>query len=124
MIRVYLLDDMTWSGMVCVILLSAKATSNGRRVRVGGGSHAPHPRCAPDVAVLDRPAARRQRHRCMRDSGVDPTIQALILTSYEDERGTVRAIMPARGVRAKQIKVNHLSTRSAGSPPASRCSTG
>jgi len=65
-----------------VTCFSAKATSKWSASRVGGGRHARIPALRPDVAVLDARLPDGSGIDVCRDvRSVDPTIQALILTS-------------------------------------------
>jgi DNA-binding NarL/FixJ family response regulator len=62
---------------------------------------------------------------CREVRSVDPGIQVLILTSYEDDEALFAAIMAGAAGYCAQADPRHRPgrTRSGGSPPASRCWT-
>src|SRR5512144_1111655 len=94
-IRVYLLDDhevvrrglrdlLEADGDILVVGESASAGEAARRI----------PALRPDVAVLDSRLPDGSGIDVCRDvRSVDPTIQGLILTSYEDDEALFAAIM-------------------------------
>jgi two-component system response regulator DevR len=106
-IRVYLLDDhevvrhglrdlLEREGDIEVVGESGSAVDAGHRI----------PALRPDVAVLDARLPDGSGVAVCRDiRSVDPTIQALILTSYEDDEALFAAIMAgAAGYLLKQIR--------------------
>src|SRR4051795_6049208 len=111
MIRVYLLDDHEVVRRGLRDLLEAEDD-----IEVVGESgsavEAIHriPALRPDVAVLDgRLPDGSGIDVCREIRSVDPTIQALILTSYEDDEALFAAIMAgASGYVLKQIRGNDL----------------
>jgi two-component system, NarL family, response regulator DevR len=111
MIRVYLLDDhevvrhglrdlLEREGDIEVVGESGSAVDAGHRI----------PALRPDVAVLDgRLPDGSGIDVCREIRSVDPSIQALILTSYEDDEALFAAIMAgAAGYVLKQIRGNDL----------------
>src|SRR5207245_474743 len=111
MIRVYLLDDhevvrhglrdlLEREGDLEVVGESASAIEATHRI----------PALRPNVAVLDARLPDGSGIDVCRDiRSVDPTIQALILTSYEDDEALFSAIMAgAAGYILKQIRGTDL----------------
>ncbi|MEV6523776.1 response regulator transcription factor [Longispora sp. NPDC051575] len=111
MIRVFLLDDhevvrrglrqlLEDSGDVEVVGESGSAVEAASRI----------PALRPQVAVLDaRLPDGNGIEVCRAVRSVDPTIQALILTSYEDDEALFAAIMAgAAGYLLKQIRGTDL----------------
>jgi DNA-binding NarL/FixJ family response regulator len=111
MIRVYLLDDhevvrtglrelLEREGDIDVVGESGSAVDAEHRI----------PALRPNVAVLDaRLPDGSGIDVCREIRSVDPTIQALILTSYEDDEALFAAIMAgAAGYVLKQIKGTDL----------------
>src|SRR5215211_9200223 len=111
MIRVYLLDDhevvrrgirdlLEQEGDIEVVGESASAAEATHRI----------PALRPDVAVLDGRLPDGSGIDVCRDiRSVDPTIKALILTSYEDDEALFAAIMAgAAGYVLKQIRGTDL----------------
>src|SRR3954470_14609996 len=111
MIRVYLLDDhevvrhglrdmLEREGDIEVVGESGSAVDAEHRI----------PALRPDVAVLDgRLPDGSGIDVCREIRSVDPTIQALILTSYEDDEALFAAIMAgAAGYVLKQVRGNDL----------------
>jgi DNA-binding NarL/FixJ family response regulator len=111
MIRVYLLDDhevvrrglrdlLEAEGDLVVVGESGSAVDAGHRI----------PALRPHVAVLDARLPDGTGIDVCRDiRSVDPTIQALILTSFEDDEALFAAIMAgAAGYVLKQIKGTDL----------------
>ena len=111
MIKVFLLDDhevvrrglrelLEADGDIQVVGESGLAAEASRRV----------PALRPDVAILDARLPDGNGIDVCRDiRSVDPTIQALILTSYEDDEALFAAIMAgAAGYVLKQIKGTDL----------------
>jgi DNA-binding NarL/FixJ family response regulator len=111
MIRVYLLDDhevvrrglrdmLELEGDIEVVGESGSAVDAAHRI----------PALRPDVAVLDaRLPDGSGIDVCREIRSVDPTIQALILTSYEDDEALFAAIMAgAAGYVLKQIRGTDL----------------
>ncbi len=111
MIRVYLLDDhevvrhglrdlLEREGDIEVVGESGSAVDAEHRI----------PALRPDVAVLDaRLPDGSGIDVCRGIRSVDPTIQALILTSYEDDEALFSAIMAgAAGYVLKQIRGTDL----------------
>ena len=111
MIRVYLLDDhevvrqglralLESSGDIEVVGESASAVEATSRI----------PALHPDVAVLDaRLPDGSGIEVCRSVRAVDPTIGALILTSYDDDEALFAAIMAgAAGYVLKEIRGNDL----------------
>jgi two-component system response regulator DevR len=110
-IRVYLLDDhevvrkglralLEGAGDIEVIGESGSAVEAANRI----------PALQPAVAVLDgRLPDGSGIEVCREVRSVDPTIQALILTSYDDDEALFAAIMAgASGYILKEIKGNDL----------------
>ena len=127
MIRVFLLDDhevvrrgiadlLTQDGDIEIVGESGSAVEAVHRI----------PALRPDVAVLDARLPDGNGIDVCRDvRAVDPTIQGLILTSYEDDEALFSAIMAgAAGYVLKQIRGTDLvdAVRRVGGR-ASRCST-
>jgi two-component system, NarL family, response regulator DevR len=111
MIRVYLLDDhevvrrglaalLESSGDIEVIGESGSAPEAARRI----------PALRPDVAVLDARLPDGSGIDVCRDiRSADPSIKALILTSYQDDEALFSAIMAgAAGYVLKQIRGTDL----------------
>src|SRR5687767_12069681 len=111
MIRVYLLDDhevvrrglremLEREGDIEVVGESGSAVEAAHRI----------PALRPDVAVLDARLPDGSGIDVCRDvRSVDPAINALILTSYEDDEALFAAIMAgAAGYVLKQIKGTDL----------------
>ena len=111
MIRVYLLDDhevvrrglaalLESSGDIEVIGESGSAPEAARRI----------PALRPDVAVLDARLPDGNGIDVCRDvRSADPSIKALILTSYQDDEALFSAIMAgAAGYVLKQIRGTDL----------------
>src|SRR5258705_8095745 len=111
MIRVFLLDDhevvraglkelLQHDGDIEVVGESGSALEAARRI----------PALRPDVAVLDaRLPDGNGIDVCREIRSVDPTIQGLILTSYEDDEALFAAIMAgAAGYVLKQIRGTDL----------------
>ena len=112
-IRVYLLDDhdVVREGLtflleqqedIVVVGQSASATEATARI----------PALRPDVAVLDaRLPDGSGIEVCRAVRAVDPTINALILTSYDDDEALFAAIMAgAAGYVLKEIRSSDLVT--------------
>lgn len=110
-IRVYLLDDhdvvreglkflLEAQGDIEVVGESATATEAAARI----------PALRPDVAVLDaRLPDGSGIEVCRTVRAVDPTINALILTSYDDDEALFAAIMAgAAGYVLKEIRSSDL----------------
>ena len=110
-IRVYLLDDhevvrqglralLEGAGDIEVVGESGSAVEATHRI----------PALRPDVAVLDgRLPDGSGIEVCREVRSVDPTIKALILTSYDDDEALFAAIMAgASGYILKEIKGNDL----------------
>jgi DNA-binding NarL/FixJ family response regulator len=110
-IRVYLLDDhevvrrgirdlLEREGDIEVVGESASAEEAARRI----------PALRPQVAVLDARLPDGSGIDVCRDvRSVDPSIRALILTSYEDDEALFAAIMAgASGYVLKQVRGNDL----------------
>jgi len=110
-IRVYLLDDheivrqgirtlLEASGDIEVIGESGSAVDAGNQI----------PALRPDVAILDaRLPDGSGIEVCRTVRSVDPTIKALILTSYDDDEALFSAIMAgASGYVLKEIKSSDL----------------
>ncbi|WP_367261685.1 response regulator [Pimelobacter simplex] len=135
-IRVYLLDDHEMIRRGIRDLLE----SEGDIVVVGESDSAPEatrriPALRPDVAILDgRLPDGSGIDVCREVRSQDPSIKALILTSYDDDDALFSAIMAgAAGYVLKQVRGHDLldivrrvaagqSTLDPPSPP--RCSTG
>jgi len=110
-IRVYLLDDheVVRQGLRALL-------ESGGDIEVVGESgsavEATHriPALRPDVAVLDgRLPDGSGVEVCREIRSVDPSIQALVLTSYDDDEALFAAIMAgAAGYVLKEIKGNDL----------------
>jgi DNA-binding NarL/FixJ family response regulator len=111
MIRVYLLDDhevvrrglremLEQEGDIEVVGESGSAVEAAQRI----------PALRPDVAVLDgRLPDGSGIDVCREVRSVDPSIRALILTSYEDDEALFAAIMAgAAGYVLKQIRGTDL----------------
>ena len=111
MIRVFLLDDhevvrrgiadlLTQDGDIEIVGESGSAVEAVHRI----------PALHPDVAVLDARLPDGNGIDVCRDvRAVDPTIQGLILTSYEDDEALFSAIMAgASGYVLKQIRGTDL----------------
>jgi len=110
-IRVFLLDDhevvrrgiadlLTQDGDIEIVGESGSAVEAAHRI----------PALRPDVAVLDARLPDGNGIDVCRDvRAVDPTIQGLILTSYEDDEALFAAIMAgAAGYVLKQIRGTDL----------------
>ncbi|WP_238993571.1 response regulator [Nocardioides caldifontis] len=110
-ITVYLLDDhevvraglkvmLEASGQIEVIGESASATDASHRI----------PALRPDVAVLDaRLPDGSGIEVCRQIRSVDPSLNALILTSYDDDEALFAAIMAgAAGYVLKDVRGNDL----------------
>jgi two-component system response regulator DevR len=110
-IRVYLLDDhevvrqglrilLESAGDIEIVGESGSATDAARRI----------PALKPHVAVLDgRLPDGSGIEVCREVRSVDPSIRALILTSYDDDEALFAAIMAgASGYVLKEIKGNDL----------------
>jgi DNA-binding NarL/FixJ family response regulator len=110
-IRVFLLDDhevvrrgiadlLTQTGDIEIVGESGSAVEAAHRI----------PALRPDVAVLDARLPDGNGIDVCRDvRAVDPTIQGLILTSYEDDEALFAAIMAgAAGYVLKQIRGTDL----------------
>ncbi|GAA0222868.1 response regulator transcription factor [Cryptosporangium japonicum] len=111
MIRVYLLDDHEVVRRGLVALLE----SSGDIEVIGESGSAPEaarriPALRPDVAVLDARLPDGNGIDVCRDvRSADPTIKALILTSYQDDEALFSAIMAgAAGYVLKQIRGTDL----------------
>ena len=111
MIRVFLLDDhevvrrglrelLTADGDIKIVGESGSAVEATHRI----------PALRPDVAILDARLPDGNGIDVCRDiRAVDPTIQALILTSYDDDTALFAAIMAgAAGYVLKQIRGSDL----------------
>ena len=111
MIRVFLLDDhevvrrgirelLTEDGDIEIVGESGSAIEAVHRI----------PALHPDVAVLDARLPDGNGIDVCRDvRAIDPTIHALILTSYDDDEALFAAIMAgASGYVLKQIRGNDL----------------
>ena len=111
MIRVFLLDDheavrrgirelLTQDGDIEIVGESGSAVEATHRI----------PALRPDVAILDARLPDGNGIDVCRDiRAVDPTIQALILTSYDDNAALFAAIMAgAAGYVLKQIRGTDL----------------
>jgi len=109
--RVYLLDDhevvrqglralLESAGDIEVVGESGSAVDAAHRI----------PALRPDVAVLDaRLPDGSGIEVCREVRAVDPSIKALILTSYDDDEALFAAIMAgAAGYTLKQVKGNDL----------------
>jgi DNA-binding NarL/FixJ family response regulator len=110
-IRVYLLDDHDVVREGLRFLLEAK----GDIEVVGDSASAVEatariPALRPDVAILDgRLPDGSGIEVCRAVRGVDPSIKALILTSYDDDEALFAAIMAgAAGYVLKEIRSNDL----------------
>jgi two-component system response regulator DevR len=112
-IRVYLLDDhevvrqglralLESSGDIEIVGESGSAVEAASRI----------PALLPDVAVLDgRLPDGSGVEVCREIRSIDPSIKALILTSYNDDEALFAAIMAgAAGYVLKEIKGNDLVT--------------
>src|SRR3954470_13866735 len=110
-IRVFLLDDhevvrrglrdlLESDGDICVVGESGSAVEAAARI----------PALRPDVAVLDGRLPDGSGIDVCRDvRSVDPTIKALILTSYDDDEALFAAILAgASGYLLKQVGGNDL----------------
>ena len=110
-IRVYLLDDheivrqgirtfLEATGDIEVVGESGSAVDAGNRI----------PALHPDVAILDaRLPDGSGIEVCRTVRSVDPTINALILTSYDDDEALFSAIMAgAAGYVLKEVKSSDL----------------
>jgi two-component system response regulator DevR len=110
-VRVYLLDDhevvrrglkelLESEGDIVVVGESASAAEATRRI----------PALRPDVAILDGRLPDGSGIDVCRDvRSVDPSIAALILTSYDDDEALFAAIMAgASGYVLKQVRGNDL----------------
>ena len=110
-LRVYLLDDhevvrrglkelLESEGDIVVVGESASAAEATRRI----------PAMRPDVAILDARLPDGSGIDVCRDvRSVDPSIAALILTSYDDDEALFAAIMAgASGYVLKQVRGNDL----------------
>jgi two-component system, NarL family, response regulator DevR len=108
---VYLLDDhemvreglkvmLEASGRITVVGESDSAEEAARRI----------PALKPDVAILDNRLADGSGIEVCRDiRAVDPSLKALILTSYDDDEALFSAIMAgAAGYVLKQVRGNDL----------------
>ncbi len=120
-IRVFLLDDheVVRQGLRA-LLESRRRHRGGRRVRVRGpGGRARIPALRPDVAVLDaRLPDGSGIEVCRAVRAVDPSIKALILTSYDDDEALFAAIMAgAAGYVLKEITGHRPGRRR---PPGGR----
>ncbi len=111
MIRVYLLDDHEIVRRGLIALLE----SAGDIEVIGESGSAPEatrriPALRPDVAVLDARLPDGSGIDVCRDvRSADPSIKALILTSYQDDEALFSAIMAgAAGYVLKQIKGTDL----------------
>lgn len=111
MIRVFLLDDHE----VVRRGLAALLESSGDIEVIGESGSAPEavrriPALRPDVAVLDARLPDGSGIDVCRDiRSADPSIQALILTSYQDDEALFSAIMAgAAGYVLKQIRGTDL----------------
>ncbi|EXG82497.1 response regulator [Cryptosporangium arvum] len=111
MIRVYLLDDHEVVRRGLIALLE----SSGDIEVVGESGSAPEatrriPALRPDVAVLDARLPDGNGIDVCRDvRSADPSIKALILTSYQDDEALFSAIMAgAAGYVLKQIRGTDL----------------
>ena len=111
MIRVYLLDDheVVRQGLRSLL----ESTSDIEIVGESGSAAeatARIPALRPDVAVLDaRLPDGSGIEVCRSVRAVDPTISALVLTSYDDDEALFAAIMAgAAGYVLKEIKGNDL----------------
>jgi DNA-binding NarL/FixJ family response regulator len=106
-IGVYLVDDhvvvrrglrdlLEAEGDIVVVGESASARASARRI----------PAAHPDVMILDVRLADGNGISVCRDvRSVDPTIQALILTSFEDDEAFLGAVMAgAKGYLLKQVR--------------------
>ena len=111
MIRVYLLDDheVVRRGLRELLEHEADIEVVGES---GSAVDAEHriPALRPDVAVLDaRLPDGSGIDVCRAIRSVDPTIQALVLTSYEDDEALFAAIMAgAAGYVLKQVRGTDL----------------
>lgn len=112
MIRVFLLDDHE----VVRTGLRELLEHDGDMTVVGESGTAAHatariPALRPDVAILDARLPDGSGIDVCRDvRSVDPSIQALILTSYEDDEALFAAIMAgAAGYILKQIRGTDLA---------------
>ncbi|HKD98454.1 MAG TPA: response regulator transcription factor, partial [Micromonosporaceae bacterium] len=112
MIRVFLLDDhevvrrgiadlLTQDGDIEIVGESGSAVEAAHRI----------PALRPDVAVLDARLPDGNGIDVCRDvRAVDPTIQGLILTSYEDDEALFAAIMAgAAGYVLKEVSSSALT---------------
>jgi DNA-binding NarL/FixJ family response regulator len=110
-IRVYLLDDHEVVRRGLCDLLQREAD-----IEVVGGSGSAEqarsriPALRPDVAVLDARLPDGSGINVCRDvRSIDPSIRALILTSYEDDEALFAAIMAgASGYLLKQVRGSDL----------------
>ena len=112
-IRVYLLDDhdVVREGLTFlleqqddIVVVGQSATATEATARI--------PALRPDVAVLDaRLPDGSGIEVCRAVRAVDPTIKALILTSYDDDEALFAAIMAgASGYVLKEIRSSDLVT--------------
>ena len=112
-IRVYLLDDhdVVREGLTFlleqqedIVVVGQSATATEATARI--------PALRPDVAVLDaRLPDGSGIEVCRAVRAVDPTINALILTSYDDDEALFAAIMAgASGYVLKEIRSSDLVT--------------
>src|SRR6478672_1955237 len=111
MIRVYLLDDheVVRRGLRDMLEQEADIEVVGESGSAGEATHR-IPALRPDVAVLDaRLPDGNGIDVCREVRSVDPSIQGLILTSYEDDEALFAAIMAgASGYVLKQIRGTDL----------------
>jgi len=113
LIKVYLLDDheVVRQGLRALLESAGDIEVVGES---GSAVEATHriPALRPDVAVLDgRLPDGSGVEVCREIRSVDPSIQALILTSYDDDEALFAAIMAgAAGYVLKEIKGNDLVT--------------
>jgi len=110
-IRVYLLDDheVVRQGLRALLESSGDIEVVGESGSAVDASHR-IPALRPDVAVLDaRLPDGSGIEVCRTVRAVDPTISALILTSYDDDEALFAAIMAgAAGYVLKEIKGSDL----------------
>ena len=111
MIRVYLLDDHEVVRQGLRALLEARVTSRSSASPDSAARPTSRiPALQPDVAILDaRLPDGSGIEVCRSVRAVDPSIRALILTSYDDDEALFAAIMAgASGYVLKEIKGTDL----------------
>src|SRR3954469_22201287 len=110
-IRVYLLDDheVVRQGLRALLESHDDIEAVGEAGSAGDASHR-IPALKPDVAVLDaRLPDGSGIEVCRTIRSVDPSLKALILTSYDDDEALFSAIMAgASGYVLKDVRGNDL----------------